>query len=180
MATKTAYTFEKIPIELAGQNSRFVGGIYMDSYLYRLNQVYPFDTVVNGRKEHILDGHLDDLMGFYQGSIGDDVAEQVLRDILIKSVESSLIIPGGIWQPEIDSRSLFRFFGLRRLSRFLGKIKNSSGKGEGYVYGVHTAEREGFVIPITYRGNLIVLPSQKFAEHCYELGNPFFLDGAGI
>ena len=171
---------ERIPMELAGQNSRLVNGIYLDAYLFRLNQLYPFDRALNGRKDHLMQAHLDDLMEFYNGVMDDVVAEDVLRCVLVKSLDSTQIYPRGLWQPEITPGSFLKIAGLRTIGDLFKRIAKSSRPGEGFSYGVNTASRNGYVIPVRHRNNLIILPSQKFVEHCYSVANPQFIHGDGI
>lgn len=166
--------------ELAGQNSRFNHGIYLDAYLFRLNQLYPFDETLNGKKDHLLLAHLDDLMEFYQGVTGDDSGDDVLRCVLVKSLDSTQTIPRGLWQPEVTSGSLLKKLGLGNIADWINGIRGNVRPGDGFRYGIRIASDQGYVIPVRYRNNLIVLPSEKFVKHCSSVANASFKDGGGI
>lgn len=152
---------EVIPKELVGQEARLHDGKYVDSYLIKLNNNYPLDEVLGTRKEEISKGTN---LGFYvmDSPTRYAEAESVLGSILFNSAHA------GLWQPKLISctdeiKAKSYLDGINLYSAEIGGRLE-----EGLQFGINRAQNCGFVFTNIVGSDIVVSPSQQFAEYCIQ------------
>lgn len=174
---------EIIPVELVGQNASYQilqqskkasyprgdEVRYSDDYLSRINYLYPLGEIVGSRREGIVAGKWNDLNHFTMGSpLQNSEGEQVLNHILYSSAHA------GLWQPQVIDISELKDTKIKTSEEYLDAVARLSPRYNermidgGVIFGISVAQRGGLVLPTRYESKVIVIPSQKFIEHCIE------------
>lgn len=148
---------------LAGTSAYIKDEQYHDAYLAYLDEFYIIEDVFGTYCGEIVGGIESRLEEFIKNIPGSFNGGEAFINILEESALEQR------WQPDIVCFStLNELDGVKSTREALDYIRGErwmERTDEGYLEDVKEAYAHGFLIPSTYQGSLIVLPSQTCVEH---------------
>ncbi len=159
---------EEISTLLVGRNAHLQKIKYSDDYLNKLNEKYSLKRLLGKIIDEVTLENARYLGYFTKKALNNSDAEDILKGILIQSAKIR------IWNSKIMNFSKLAFSRIRSADEYLDAIVNNIsiyefGKSRSStVSGISIAHKEGFVLLSKYENSVIIIPSQKFVEYCFE------------